>query len=72
MPAAGGTPKRIVEGGAISRPEPGGGFVVFSKSTLTAPPEFFRVSSTGSGEKALTDENEAWLQRRRVHRSRRA
>ena len=59
VPAAGGTPKRIAEGGAISAPSPGSGFVVFSKSSMTAPPQVFRISSTGSGEKALTTENEA-------------
>ena len=44
VPAAGGSPKRIAEGGAISAPQPGDGFVVFSKSSLTAPPEIFRVA----------------------------
>jgi dipeptidyl aminopeptidase/acylaminoacyl peptidase len=57
VPAAGGSPKRIAEGGAISAPQPGDGFVVFSKSSLTAPPEVFRVGSTGGPDKALTDEN---------------
>ena len=59
VPAAGGTPKRIAEGGAISAPSPGSGFVVYSKSSMTMPPQVFRISSTGSGEKALTTENEA-------------
>jgi dipeptidyl aminopeptidase/acylaminoacyl peptidase len=57
VPAAGGRPKRIAEGGAISSPQPGDGFVVFSKSSLTAPPEICRVASAGGAEKALTTEN---------------
>ena len=57
VPSAGGSPKRIAEGGAISAPQPGDGFVVFSKSSLTAPPEVFRVASTGGPDKALTAEN---------------
>jgi len=54
---SGGAPKRIAEGGAISAAQPGDGFVVFSKSSLTAPPEIFRVASGGGTEKALTSEN---------------
>ena len=57
VPAAGGTPKRIAEGGAITAPKPGSGFVVFSKSSLTAPPEIFRVAAAGGGEKALTSDS---------------
>ncbi len=48
-----GSPK----GGAISAATPGDGFVVFSKSSLTAPPEIFRVATAGGQEKALTHEN---------------
>ena len=54
---SGGAPKRIAEGGAISAAQPGDGFVVFSKSSLTAPQEIFRVASAGGAEKALTSEN---------------
>jgi dipeptidyl aminopeptidase/acylaminoacyl peptidase len=61
VPVAGGTPKRIAEGAAISAPKPGHGFVVFSKSSMTAPPDVFRVSADGSQEKALTRENAGWL-----------
>ena len=61
VPADGGTPKRIAEGGAISAVRPGDGFVVFSKSTLTAPSELFRVDASGGNERALTHENSAWL-----------
>lgn len=61
VPLAGGTPKRVVTGGSISAINPGRGFVVFEKSTLTAPNELFRVSADGSGLKALTKENAGWL-----------
>jgi dipeptidyl aminopeptidase/acylaminoacyl peptidase len=54
---SGGAPKRVAEGGAISAAQPGDGFVVFSKSSLIAPPEIFRVASAGGPEKALTSEN---------------
>jgi dipeptidyl aminopeptidase/acylaminoacyl peptidase len=57
VPAAGGSPKRIAEGGAIGAPQPGDGFVVFSKSSLSAPPEIFRVATEGGADKALTSEN---------------
>jgi dipeptidyl aminopeptidase/acylaminoacyl peptidase len=61
VPAAGGAPKRIAEGGAITAPSPGDGLVVFTKSTLTAPAEVFRIGVDGSGEKPLTQENARWL-----------
>ena len=61
VPAAGGTPKRVVEGGAIAAARPGPGFVVFSKATLTAPPEIFRAAADGTGVTALTHENASWL-----------
>ena len=61
VPAAGGTPKLVTKGGTISQIHAGPDFVLFSKSTLTAPPELFRVSSDGSGAKQLTNENAHWL-----------
>ena len=61
VPAGGGTAKRVLEGGAISSVRPGAGFVVFSKSSLTAPAELFRASADGSGVKPLTRENERWI-----------
>ena len=58
VPAAGGAPKRIAEGGAISAARPGSGFVVFSKSSLTSPPEIFASRGDGGGRaSALTREN---------------
>ena len=61
VPAAGGAPKRVVEGAAISAVQPGPGFVVFSKSSLTAPADIYRASNDGADVKALTRENESWL-----------
>jgi dipeptidyl aminopeptidase/acylaminoacyl peptidase len=61
VPAGGGTPKRIVQGGAISSVQPGRNVLVFSKSTLTAPAELFRASADGAGVTPLTSENAAWL-----------
>jgi dipeptidyl aminopeptidase/acylaminoacyl peptidase len=57
VPEAGGTPRRIAEGGAISAPRPGSGVVVYSKSSLTSPPEIYRVPAAGGAEKALTAES---------------
>jgi dipeptidyl aminopeptidase/acylaminoacyl peptidase len=59
--AAGGTPVRVLQGGAISSVRPGAGFAVFAKSTLTAPADVFRVSADGTAVKALTHENAGWL-----------
>jgi dipeptidyl aminopeptidase/acylaminoacyl peptidase len=61
VPASGGTPKLIAEGGAIASARPGGDFVVFSKSSLTAPAELFRISSGGGGSRQLTNLNGSWL-----------
>ena len=61
VPAAGGAPKRVLQGGVVASIQPGAGVVVFSKSTLTAPPDIFRASADGTAVTALTRENEAWL-----------
>jgi dipeptidyl aminopeptidase/acylaminoacyl peptidase len=61
VPAAGGTPKRIAEGGAVASVSPGDRFVVFARSSLTMPPEVFRIGADGTGEKPLTRENASWL-----------
>src|SRR5579859_3994598 len=47
VPTAGGMPKLVARGGSISEIQPGAGFVVFARSTLTAPPDLFRVSMDG-------------------------
>ena len=36
-------------------------FVVFSKSSLTSPPEVFRASLNGANVKPLTQANDPWL-----------
>ena len=62
VPAAGGVPKAAVQGGAISAARPGPGFVVFSKSTLTAPADIFRAADDGRDVRPLTRENASWLE----------
>jgi dipeptidyl aminopeptidase/acylaminoacyl peptidase len=61
IPISGGVPKLLAKGGSISQIHAGPDFVLFSKSTMTAPSELFRVSLDGSFTKQLTDENGAWL-----------
>src|SRR5262249_39768427 len=61
LPASGGAPKRVLQGGSISALQSGRGFMVYSKTTLTSPAEIFRASSDGSAEKPLTRENASWL-----------
>ena len=60
VPVAGGTPQLVAPGGSIAAPRAGPDFTVYSKATLTSPPELFRVASTGAPQ-ALTRENESWL-----------
>lgn len=60
VPLAGGTPQEIVKGGSVSGVQIGPDFAVFVKSSLTAPPEIFRMGRTG-GAQALTHENDAWV-----------
>ncbi|HXH07710.1 MAG TPA: S9 family peptidase [Vicinamibacterales bacterium] len=71
VPVAGGDPRRVVAGGAVGAFAMGSGFTVYLRSSLTAPPEIFRVddaaapgpSSGGPAarERVLTRENAAWL-----------
>ena len=58
--ASGGVPQLIVQGGAVAAFDVASGFVAYAKSSLTAPPEIFRVDGTGS-PKQLTHENARWL-----------
>jgi dipeptidyl aminopeptidase/acylaminoacyl peptidase len=60
VPLAGGTPKEVAHGGAVSAPQPGAGFVVFSKSTLNSPADIFRVAGSAAPVQ-LTHENDSWL-----------
>ena len=61
VPVSGGTPRRVLQGGAIAGVNAGVDFVVFSKASLTAPPEVFRAAIDGSAVKPLTRANESWL-----------
>jgi dipeptidyl aminopeptidase/acylaminoacyl peptidase len=56
-----GTPKAVAKGGAISAFEPGDGFAIFARSSMTSPSDLFRVDLATGTEKALTSSNEAWL-----------
>jgi dipeptidyl aminopeptidase/acylaminoacyl peptidase len=58
---AGGTPRRLAQGGAISALQPGSDFAVVSKSSLTAPADLYRVAREGGEAKRLTNENAGWL-----------
>jgi dipeptidyl aminopeptidase/acylaminoacyl peptidase len=66
---AGGTPKPLKKGGAIGSVKAGGGRLVFTEASLTAPPEIFSLpleektpspGATSKQAKALTDENRSW------------
>lgn len=61
IPAAGGNPNRVLEGGSIGSIQPGAGFVVFSMSSLVAPPEVYRVPADGGDVEPLTQANADWL-----------
>lgn len=61
VPAAGGTPKRVLEGGSIGSINPADGFVVFSMSSLVKPPEVYRAAADGTGLMPLSKANDAWL-----------
>jgi dipeptidyl aminopeptidase/acylaminoacyl peptidase len=60
VPLAGGTPKEIAHGGGISSAQPGDGFTIVAKSSLTAPADIYRINGSGAPVQ-LTHENEAWL-----------
>jgi dipeptidyl aminopeptidase/acylaminoacyl peptidase len=62
VPYPSGTPKVVVKGGAVSAFEPADGFAVFARSTMTSPTDIFRMDFSSGAEKALTKENENWLQ----------
>jgi dipeptidyl aminopeptidase/acylaminoacyl peptidase len=61
VPLAGGRPELVAQGGSISAASDGGDFLVFSRSTLTAPAELFRIPASGGDQKALTHENDTWV-----------
>lgn len=59
--ASGGAPARVLQGGSISGVQAGPDFVVFSKSSLTEPPDLYRASTDGASLKPLTQANAPWL-----------
>lgn len=63
MPAAGGAPQRVQQGGTIASATAGNRFVVYSKSTLTSPAEIVMrlIDGLDAPEKFLTSENAAML-----------
>jgi len=64
VPVTGGLGALVLKGGTISSPSAASNFLVFSKSTLTDPPDVFRATLEGVGAKKLTTENSAWLSQR--------
>lgn len=62
LPAAGGTPGRVLQGGMISSVQVGADALVFSRSSLTAPPDIVRASLDGEGLRPLTQANASWLE----------
>ena len=63
VPFAGGMPRRVAMGGAITAIDVSQGFAVFMKTTMTSPAELFRASSDGQVQ-SLTSENASWLRDR--------
>jgi dipeptidyl aminopeptidase/acylaminoacyl peptidase len=63
VPLAGGAPVQLQGGGAIGSITAGGSTVVFSRSSLTSPPDIwsFRVDGAARNKTQLTRENAAWL-----------
>ena len=61
VPASGGEPKRVLEGGSIGSIQPGATSIVFSMSSLVAPTEVYRVGVDGAGLEPLTKANAGWL-----------
>ena len=61
VPVAGGMVKLVTKGGTINQIRAASDFILFAKSTLTTPPDVFRVGVDGTGVKQLTNENASWL-----------
>jgi dipeptidyl aminopeptidase/acylaminoacyl peptidase len=51
----------VTRGGAIGAFDVGPNFAIFSRSSINAPPDVYRVSLAGGDAKPLTRENEKWL-----------
>lgn len=61
VPTSGGSPTRVQQGGSISAVQAAGNAVVIAKSSLTEPPDLYRVAADGTGVAPLTRANESWL-----------
>lgn len=61
IPANGGAPRLIVQGGSVSQFGVANDAIVFAKSTLTSPADVFRVAFAGGEPLQLTRENAGWL-----------
>ena len=61
IPAAGGTPRMVLKGGSITGVQAGASGVVFSMSSLVAPPEIYRAATSDWAPRPLTRANESWL-----------
>jgi dipeptidyl aminopeptidase/acylaminoacyl peptidase len=61
VPATGGTPRRVMKGGMISNVQVGADALVFSRASLTAPPDIYRAALDGTGMTPLTEANASWL-----------
>lgn len=61
VPFAGGTPKELLHGGAISGASVGASVMAYSRATLRNPAEIFASPVTGGSATQLTHENASWL-----------
>ena len=60
IPFAGGTPRKVIEGGTVSSIAAlADGGMAYLKSHMTSPPEVYRASRDGV-ERQLTTENDGW------------
>ena len=61
VPLAGGTPKELLHGGAISGASVGASTVAYARATLQAPADIYASPVAGGPSTQLTHENDAWL-----------
>ena len=60
VPVEGGTPRKLIEGGALSAVSAGKDRLLYLRASLTSPAEIYTAALDGSSPKAITRENEAW------------
>lgn len=61
VPLAGGAPKELLHGGAISGPSVGASVVAYSRASLRAPADIYSSPIAGGAATQLTHENDSWL-----------